>query len=148
MSLRGLIPCVPAPNHLKLVNDAYPSSKQVIEPDSNGLGKLTFYTKSRPIKLAKVADALLKRSQRTSEPVNSLCVTLTILKKLLEECRHDVNVFSEQTVVIISIAVKRRSTEANAQELLEKAAGTVSCMNEASPPCKLELMVHANSSMR
>lgn len=122
------------PNHVKLVRDCYPHSKTAVEPDSNSLGKLTFYTKRRPIKLSKVGRALLSRSQKSSESIGHLCVTLTILKKLLAECRNDVNVFSKEAIAIINIAFNRAQTFSRAfqtnphtlLELYEKTADAVS----------------------
>jgi hypothetical protein len=122
------------PNHIKLVRDCYPHSKSAVEPESNALGKLTFYTKRRPIKLSKVGKALLKRSQKNSEPIGYLCITLSILKHLLDECRNDVNVFSLEAMAIIDIALKRgheaskmsQSNPHTVLELYEKTAGTVS----------------------
>lgn len=133
MPLRSLIPCLPEQNHLRLVNEAYPRSKTAVEPDSNALGKLTFYTKSRPVKLAKVGRALLKRSQRSSEPDSHVCVTLTIIKKLLDECRKDVVVFADQAMAITQVGLDRakrarHNTSANPSslEIYERTAGAVS----------------------
>jgi len=122
------------PNHIKLVRDCYPHSKTAVEPESNALGKLTFYTRRRPVKLSKVGRALLKRSQKGSESIEHLCITLSILKKLLDECRNDVNVFSSEAMAIIDIAFKRaqgaaRLSQTNPHtlvELYEKTASAVS----------------------
>lgn len=122
------------PNHIKLVRDCYPHSKTAVEPESNALGKLTFYTRRRPVKLSKVGKALLKRSQKGSESIGHLCITLSILKKLLDECRNDVNVFSSEAMAIIDIAFKRAQAAARLSqtnphtlvELYEKTASAVS----------------------
>ncbi|KAK9900273.1 hypothetical protein P389DRAFT_192556 [Cystobasidium minutum MCA 4210] len=119
------------PNHLILIRDCYPHSKTAVEPESNALGKLTFYTRRRPIKLSKVGKALLKRSQKSSESIEHLCITLSILKKLLDECRNDVNVFSSEAMAIIDIAFKRAQGASKLSainphtliELYEKTAG-------------------------
>lgn len=122
------------PNHIKLVRDCYPHTKTAVEPESNALGKLTFYTRRRPIKLSKVGKALLRRTQKSSETIEHLCITLSILKKLLDECRNDVNVFSSEAMAIIDIAFKRAQAASKLSttnphtlvELYEKTAGAVS----------------------
>ena len=124
MSLRKFVPCLPEPNHLQLILGCYPKSKSARDPDSNALGKLTFYTKSRPVKLAKVGRALLKRSQRGSESENRLCITLAILKRLLDESRSDIAVFSNEAMAIIELGLQRSG--ARNIELLEKTTGAVS----------------------
>lgn len=106
-SLRSMIPCIPEPNHLRLIHDCYPKSKSAVEPDSNALGKLTFYTKSRPVKLDKVGKALLRQSQKHGESTAALCVTLSIVKKLLDEGRKDVSVFGAEAMAIIDVALQR-----------------------------------------
>lgn len=129
------------PNHLILIRDCYPHSKTAVEPESNALGKLTFYTRRRPIKLSKVGKALLKRSQKSSESIEHLCITLSILKKLLDECRNDVNVFSSEAMAIIDIAFKRAQGASKLSainphtliELYEKTAGAVSFVSFAYP---------------
>ena len=138
-SLRSMIPCIPEPNHLRLIHDCYPKSKTAVEPDSNALGKLTFYTKSRPVKLDKVGKALLRQSQKHGESAATLCVTLSIVKKLLDEGRKDVSVFGAEAMAIIDVALQRAkaagggtgSTPTNPRgtlELYEKTAGAVSLL--------------------
>lgn len=127
------------PRNLALVHEAYPKSKTATEPDSNGLGKLTFYTRARPIKLAKVGRELLRRCERTSEPLNSLSVSMTILKQLLQECRADVNVFCDDAMACISAALKKAkasnsTTDAHSVMVLyEKTAGAVSSHRDRPP---------------
>jgi len=112
-----------------LIHDCYPKSKSATEPESNALGKLTFYTKSRPVKLAKVGRALSRRCEKHSETINGLCISLTILKKLLDECRSDVNVFGDDAMACINAGVRKAksstaATDAHSVMLLyEKAAG-------------------------
>ena len=131
MTIRSYIPCVPEPHHLQLIHECYPKSKSATEPDSNALGKLTFYTKSRPVKLAKVGRALLRRSEKHSENINSLSITLTILKKLLDECRSDVNVFADEVLGCINAGLGKAKSSTAAEDahsvmlLYEKAAGAV-----------------------
>ena len=141
-SLRSMIPCIPEPNHLRLIHDCYPKSKTAVEPDNNALGKLTFYTKSRPVKLDKVGKALLRQSQKHGESAATLCVTLSIVKKLLDEGRKDVSVFGAEAMAIIDVAVQRAkagggsgsgsgSTATDPHgtlELYEKTAGAVSLL--------------------
>ena len=115
-----------------MIHDCYPKSKSATEPESNALGKLTFYTKSRPVKLAKVGRALSRRCEKHSETINGLCISLTILKKLLDECRSDVNVFGDDAMACINAGVRKAksstaATDAHSVMLLyEKAAGAVS----------------------
>ena len=163
-SIRSMIPCIPEPNHLRLIHDCYPKSKTAVEPDSNALGKLTFYTKSRPVKLDKVGKALLRQSQKHGESTATLCVTLSIVKKLLDEGRKDVSVFGAEAMAIIDTALQRAKaggsstgTDSHATlELYEKTAGAVggpasvrmqAAMGTERRTCSLSLHYHVSSTL-
>lgn len=148
-SIRSCLPWHTTPrHHAQLVRECYPKSKTATEPDSNGLGKLTFYTKSRPVKLAKVGRALLRRCDKSSEPLSSLSISMTILKKLLDECRADVNVFCDEAMGCIAAALRRANastpaTEAHSTMLLyEKAAGAVSPTRSSTLPTDMLTYLH------
>lgn len=145
MSLRSIIPCVPEPNHRRLVNDCW-ATKTAKDPDSNALGKhsstdnarrnpqlnprcvcsgkLVFYTQSRPVKLAKVSKVLVQYSKTEKYQL----VTLAIIRKLLEDCKNEVNVFGEEVVEIIASALRSHD-----KEILGRAADAVSVSHSLLP---------------
>ncbi|OLY82580.1 Protein efr3 [Smittium mucronatum] len=90
--------------HATLVENCFPLEKDAEpKPLSNGLSYLTYYTRSKPVKLAKVGKYLYKRllSDIRSRKYNDVLVELQIFDALLDSNSRDIGFFG--TYVIHSI---------------------------------------------
>ncbi|KAG5457698.1 MAG: hypothetical protein BJ554DRAFT_2221 [Olpidium bornovanus] len=89
--------------HARLINAVYPAPPETA-PCSNELSYLIFYASSRPAKLTKVGAYLEKRCRKDvwyKRKVENQ-VTLHIIDGLMGACHKDLNLFSKQTIKIIS----------------------------------------------
>lgn len=109
----------------------------VRQPDANALSKLTYYCSLKPPKLSKIAAALLKRAQsdaayyHTSRAKARLCITLVIVKRLIEDCRSDLTYFARECISIIDVAASVVENTPFGQrrpnmDIIERAIGAVS----------------------
>ncbi|CAO1632704.1 unnamed protein product [Sympodiomycopsis kandeliae] len=120
--------CIPTPNHRKLVQDCYPPPKKLAgteNPNSNELGKLVYYAKTKPAKLTKVGKLLEARAATDSRSLTQeksrcgLLITLSILKSLIQECPNDVTYISKsaQDVLSHSLSAASRGVVNGARDL-------------------------------
>lgn len=132
------IPCVPQKNHIALLAACFPSAKALANaapnwaPDSNAVGRLTYYGSNRPQKLPKVANALLERvraqsRQRSGQARTAgLVVSLGVLQKLIAECGNDLGLFAPQALEIVQLAVDSKDASGRPDvEIIEKASESV-----------------------
>ncbi|EST08442.1 hypothetical protein PSEUBRA_001855 [Kalmanozyma brasiliensis GHG001] len=111
--------CIPKSNHKKLVDDCYPAPKALLtsapdyRPNSNELGRLTYYAENKPAKLAKVGAFLDAKAQADARAAKGsgaaadkgkagLMITLAITKNLLTECKSSYNYFIKPAQSIIT----------------------------------------------
>lgn len=114
--------CIPKSNHKKLVDDCYPPPKALItsapeyRPNSNELGRLTYYAQNKPAKLTKVGNLLEFKAQADARAAKAsgpaadkgkaaLMITLAITKNLLTECKNSLNYFIKPSQSIIAAAL-------------------------------------------
>lgn len=114
--------CIPKSNHKKLVDDCYPAPKALAtsgpeyRPNSNELGRLTYYAQNKPAKLTKVGNLLeskahigaraAKGSGATADKGKAgLMITLAIIKNLLTECKSSLNYFIKPAQSVIAAAL-------------------------------------------
>lgn len=126
-------------NHVKLINDCYPSSADLgtanplASAASNQLGKLTFYAAGRPKKLPKVAGVLLERAEKDGRSNSgakgrgALAVTLDVFKGLVTECRTEMRCFADQALRAVELGLTRRDGQRRDPQLEARAASLVSC---------------------
>jgi hypothetical protein len=114
------------------------------QPDSNSLSKLTYYCSLKPYKLTKVARALLRRVEsdapRAPSPRNKarLCISLTILKRLIEDCRSELSFFAREAIEIMDVALQAKDNSPYGRtrvdlDVAERAAGAVSFQESPHP---------------
>jgi hypothetical protein len=114
----------------------------MFEPDPNALSKLTYYCSLKPYKLSKVARALLARVQSDAARTPSqrhkvrLCISLVILKRLIESCRSELGFFAREAVQIMDTALQaKENTPYGAKtvdlEVAERDAGAVSGLSNS-----------------
>ncbi|GAC93009.1 cellular morphogenesis-related protein [Pseudozyma hubeiensis SY62] len=114
--------CIPKSNHKKLVDDCYPPPKALVtsapeyRPNSNELGRLTYYAQNKPAKLTKVGNLLESKAQADARAAKGsgpaadkgkagLMITLGITKNLLAECKSSLNYFLKPAQSIIAAAL-------------------------------------------
>ncbi len=114
--------CIPKSNHKKLVDDCYPAPKALAtsgpeyRPNSNELGRLTYYAENKPAKLTKVGNLLESKAQNDARAAKGsgpaadkgkagLMITLAITKNLLTECKSSLNYFIKPSQSIIAAAL-------------------------------------------
>lgn len=114
--------CIPKSNHKKLVDDCYPAPKALLtsapdyRPNSNELGRLTYYAQNKPAKLTKVGNLLESKAQADARSAKGsgpaadkgkagLMITLAITKNLLTECKSHFNYFIKPSQSIIAAAL-------------------------------------------
>lgn len=114
--------CIPKSNHKKLVDDCYPppkalaSSAPEYRPNSNELGRLTYYAQNKPAKLTKVGSLLESKANADARSAKAsgvaadkakagLMITLAITKNLLAECKSSLNYFIKPAHNIIAAAL-------------------------------------------
>ncbi|TKY86465.1 hypothetical protein EX895_004614 [Sporisorium graminicola] len=114
--------CIPKSNHKKLVDDCYPAPKALVtsapeyRPNSNELGRLTYYAQNKPAKLTKVSTLLDSKAQADARAAKGsgpaadkgkagLLITLAIIKNLLTECKSSFNYFIKPAQSIIATAL-------------------------------------------
>lgn len=114
--------CIPKSNHKKLVDDCYPAPKALVtsapeyRPNSNELGRLTYYAENKPAKLTKVGNLLETKAQADARAAKGsappadkakagLMITLAITKNLLTECKSSLNYFIKPAQSIIASAL-------------------------------------------
>ncbi|CDU25745.1 related to EFR3-protein required for Stt4-containing phosphoinositide kinase patch assembly [Sporisorium scitamineum] len=114
--------CIPKSNHKKLVDDCYPAPKALVtsapeyRPNSNELGRLTYYAQNKPAKLTKVANLLDSKAQAEARAAKAsgpaadkgkagLMITLAIIKNLLTECKSSFNYFIKPAQSIVAAAL-------------------------------------------
>ena len=114
--------CIPKSNHKKLVDDCYPAPKALVtsapeyRPNSNELGRLTYYAQNKPAKLTKVGNLLDSKAQAEARAAKgsgpaadkgkaSLMITLAITKNLLTECKSSLNYFIKPAQSIVASAL-------------------------------------------
>lgn len=95
--------CIPKANHKKLVDDCFPAAKALVgaapeyRPNSNELGRLCYYSQSKPAKLVKVGRLIAARASSDSRALQSgggnerhkagLMMTLFVLRELVSSCK-------------------------------------------------------------
>ncbi|KAJ1025698.1 hypothetical protein NDA18_004036 [Ustilago nuda] len=127
--------CIPKSNHKKLVDDCYPAPKALAtsgpeyRPNSNELGRLTYYAENKPAKLTKVGNLLDSKAQADARAAKasgppadkgkaSLMITLAITKNLLTECKSSLNYFIKPAQSIIASALDAaQATQARPRDL-------------------------------
>lgn len=127
--------CIPKSNHKKLVDDCYPAPKALLtsapeyRPNSNELGRLTYYAENKPAKLTKVGNFLESKAQASSAAAKgsgaaadkgkaTLMITLGITKNLLTECKSSYNYFIKPAQSIIAAALDAaQATSARPRDL-------------------------------
>lgn len=139
------------PGYVRLLDICYPSSKVLgstnasdIKPSSNELGRLSFLCTNAPAsKLAKVTAALEKKvskqarnAHRNPKSKAALCVSLDILKRLIEDCRQMLTAAAPHALAILSAALTVPDTSGSASgysasggswdlSIVERVASTV-----------------------
>ncbi|CBQ72418.1 conserved hypothetical protein [Sporisorium reilianum SRZ2] len=136
--------CIPKSNHKKLVDDCYPAPKALVtaapeyRPNSNELGRLTYYAQNKPAKLTKVATLLDAKAQADARAAKgsgpaadkgkaSLMITLAIIKNLLTECKSSFNYFIKpaQSIVVAALdAAQPTPARPRDPEISARAAST------------------------
>ncbi|PWZ01912.1 hypothetical protein BCV70DRAFT_198197 [Testicularia cyperi] len=136
--------CIPKSNHKKLVDDCYPAPKALAtsgpeyRPNSNELGRLTYYCENKPAKLTKVGRVLETRAQTDARSAQGsgpaadkgkagLMITLGVTKNLLTECKSHYNYFIKPAQAIIASALEAALPTPARPRDLELSARAASC---------------------
>lgn len=92
--------CIPKANHKKLVDDCYPPPKAIAgsapeyRPNSNEMGRLSYYAQSKPAKLLKIGKVIDARAVSEARAFQGapndrnkaqLMITLAVLKELVSQ---------------------------------------------------------------
>jgi hypothetical protein len=140
----GLLTFAPRRRDFDTSSAAQAASGPAYNPISNELGKLLYYCSAKRDKTVKVVRALLKKVSKdvpaaTRSPKNkaSLCISLTILDKILQECRGNIAPFASEALEILNAAL---SVEPRDLDIVERAAAVVSPRG-----CLLDLMTWISS---
>jgi hypothetical protein len=138
------------PNHVQLISECYPSQPSIPTPVPNPqeLSRLLYYASNKPGKVSKLAaelDRRVKLETRKAQagnirarayvplPLNrsasfiwcfirTLCITLSIYKSLVNECRRDISQLSAALISSVNTALNALASDL---ELAAKAASVV-----------------------
>ncbi|KAK9719628.1 plasma membrane localization protein [Basidiobolus ranarum] len=93
--------CIPSKNHIKLVNNCYPTGHEE-GPKQSELAYLSYYASSRPVKLLKVSAYLEKCLLRdlSKRRWSDVTIALKIFQQLTRECEKDLNLFAKSTIKV------------------------------------------------
>lgn len=150
--------CIPKANHRKLVDDCYPPSKTIADtapeyrPNSNELGRLTYYAQNKPSKLTKVgrlltAHSLVERAAMSgtggARAKAGLMITLGILHELVKVGPLGLSYLAPTVQSVLTTALQAAAPH-GAQaawdaEVSERAAKTFSTYAESLPVGAMEL---------
>lgn len=140
------------PGYVRLLESCYPGNKVLastplsdIKPASNELGRLSFLCTNGPAsRLAKVTAHLQKKAAKQAKNAHknpkskaALCVSLEILKRLVEDCRQMLTAAAPHALAIFSAALTVPDTSGSAAgysasggswdlSVVERVASTVS----------------------
>ncbi|OMJ24129.1 Protein efr3, partial [Smittium culicis] len=99
--------------HATLIEKCFPIEKNAEpKPLSNGLSYLTYYTRSKPVKLAKVGKYLYKRlvSDIGSKRYNDVLIELQIFDALIDSNSRDIGFFGSYLMQAILITARSKNS--------------------------------------
>ncbi|KAJ3053762.1 hypothetical protein HK097_003447 [Rhizophlyctis rosea] len=96
--------CSWAYNHVKLINNVYPTEPGEEGPRASALSLLVYYAASKPNKLPKIGAYLEKRlkSDVKNNKTGYIRVTLQIVEAIINECHRNLNLFAKSVLRIIN----------------------------------------------
>ncbi|PVU87137.1 hypothetical protein BB559_006179 [Furculomyces boomerangus] len=99
--------------HATIIEKCFPQDKNAeIKPLSNELSYLTYYTKSKPVKLAKVGKYLYKRmlSNISHAKIRDVQIELQIFEALLGSNSRDIHYFGTYVLACALLVLKTKNT--------------------------------------